>query len=61
MKTFEVKHLLYHESFNGYDLCDGWETHIIEARNEKSAKKKAAKLKPWGYWIQNTTIAEIKK
>ena len=59
-KKFVVKLLLYHESYNGYDLCDGWETYEVKAINSASAVKKANKLKPKHCWSRNTTVAETK-
>lgn len=64
MKTWIVKFKTYHESFKGYDLCDGWSEFRVSARNSKSAENKAKKL--WkkkfqfGFWIENKniTIAE---
>ena len=61
MKKWIVKFLTYHESYNGYELSDGWSEYIVEARNVASAKKKAAKL--WkkdfhsAYAIRTTTIS----
>jgi hypothetical protein len=63
MKNWTVKFLTYHESYNGYDLCDGWSEYYVSAKTEKSAENKAKKL--WkksyhsAYWITNTTIYQI--
>lgn len=60
MKDWIVKFKTYHESFKGYDLCDGWSEYKVSARDSASAENKARKL--WKkqfltrYWIQNTSI-----
>lgn len=58
MKRFIVKFLTYHESYNGYDLSDGWSEYKVEARNGESAVKKAKKLWAKDFhsadWIQLT-------
>lgn len=58
MKTFDVTLTLYHESYNGYDLCDGKETYTVQARNPESAIKKARKLKPKHCWATNASAKE---
>jgi hypothetical protein len=58
VKKWEVKFLLYHESYNGYDHCDGWESYNVEARNWESATKKARKLVRSCYSIRNTCVSE---
>ena len=56
MKSYNISFLIYHESYNGYDLCDGWCEYNVEAAHEKSAINKAKKL--WSkdyhnaYWIK---------
>ena len=60
MKKWKVEFLLYHESYNGYDLCDGWETYHVEARNSDSAIKKARKLVESCYSIRNASVFEEK-
>jgi hypothetical protein len=59
MKKFKVEFLLYHESFNGYDLCDGWTTHMVEARTQDSAVKKARKLVSKSYEIRSTVVVRL--
>ncbi len=62
MKNYEVKALLYHESFNGYEHCDGWNKYYIIAKNEKSALNKVQKLvqkNSPGHWIRNSSVIEI--
>jgi hypothetical protein len=61
MKTYKISFLVYHESYNGYDHCDGWSSeYVVEARNSDSATKKAEKL--WrkayhnAYWYRNVLI-----
>lgn len=64
MKDFLVKFETYHETYNGYDHCDGWSEYRVSARNSKSAVNKAKKL--WkgeyhsAYWINFTSIMELK-
>ena len=60
MKKFKVGLALGHESYNGYDHKDGVHEYTVEARNSESAIKKAKKLKPWGYWINQIMVTEVK-
>jgi len=53
MRKFKVTFTLYHESFGGYDHCDGEWDCIVEARGEKSAINAAIKKIPWGHWVGN--------
>jgi hypothetical protein len=63
MKKYNVSFKTYHESYNGYDLCDGWTTYLVEARNSRSAINKAKKL--WrkdfhsAYWISETSCYTV--
>lgn len=59
MSKYKVEFLLYHESFNGYELCDGWRTYEVEARTQESAIKKARKLVNKAYTIRNTVVARV--
>jgi hypothetical protein len=60
MKDWIVKFKTYHESFKGYDLCDGWSEYKVFAKDSTSAENKARKLWkkqfPARCWIQNTSI-----
>lgn len=59
MKTWSIKFQTYHESYNGYDLNDGWKEYEVEARTGLSAINKAKKLwkKEYGspFWIRSHT------
>ena len=61
MKKFRVDFTLNHESFGGYDHCDGVKSFEVEAASSRSAKNKAEFLLKKqgglrGQWISNTSI-----
>ena len=60
MKNFNVSFLLYHESYNGYNHCDGWSDFKVQARGELSAIKKAKKLVRSCYDIRQTQVNRSK-
>ncbi len=60
MKNWKVQLLLYHESYNGHDLCDGWVTYHLQAANAKSALKKAMKNISGPQWVRNSCVFEEK-
>jgi hypothetical protein len=61
MKAYKVSFLTYHESYNGYDLCDGWSREYeVDAAHGVSAISKARKL--WSkdyhnaYWTRDVKV-----
>jgi hypothetical protein len=43
MRNYKITVKLFHESFGGYDHCDGEKTYNIRASNDKAARNKALK------------------
>jgi hypothetical protein len=63
MKKFHVRVALSHESFGGFDHKDGVDIFVVDAKDKKSAEKKAlaeSKKKSPLYHREIETVEEIK-